>query len=241
MSYLNVQKRMLATYNSLRLGMFFIAFATPFIVVCWGKVWGIPWQNSISEYYFAPYGNQWHYEPYPGRTPFVGILFALGAFLFLYKGFSKAEDWALNCAGVFAVGVAMCPMYAETGYIPHSNVVHFTSAVLLFVCMAFTAIFCSGDTLDEISDIKLRRFYKHLYYVVGWFMGLFPLIGLALAYNFGAIERHTFWIEAVGNEAFAAYWLAKTLELRHSEYEKKELNGLLKKQISQTASPRPSL
>jgi hypothetical protein len=211
-----LQKRILSTYNHLRFGMFAIAAATPIVIVLWGILFSIDWQNSISAYYFAPNGEKWEYSTYPVRVLFVGILFALGSFLYLYKGFSGREDLALNLAGAFALGVALCPMYAETGYIPLSNKLHFTFAILLFICMAYTAIFCHEETLRWIVDPKRRARYRCAYHTIGWFMGLFPLVGLLLAIVFGA-ERHVFWIEAAGIWAFAAYWLTKSLELRESE------------------------
>jgi hypothetical protein len=222
-----LQKHILSTYNSLRFGMFVAAAATPVVIVLWGYIFEINWQNSISAYYFAPLANKWEYSVYPGRALFAGILFALGSFLYLYKGFSKREDVALNFAGAFAVGVALCPMYAEDGYIPFSNVLHFTFAVLLFVCMAYTAIFCHEDTLRWVNDHNHRARYRVAYHIIGWFMGVFPLVGFILAICFDAVQRHVFWIEAAGVWAFAAYWFTKSRELRESEVEMKAVTGSL--------------
>ena len=222
-----LQKRIVSTYNSLRFGMFVIAAATPIVIVLWGEIFNVNWQNSISAYYFAPIDSKLEYSVYPGRVLFVGILFALGSFLYLYKGFSRGEDVALNLAGAFALGVAVCPMYAQAGYIPFSNVLHFTFAVLLFICMAYTAIFCHDETLRWVEDPKHRARYRLTYHVIGWFMGLFPLVGLVLAIFFDAVQRHVFWIEAAGIWAFAAYWLTKSLELKESEAELKAVTGRL--------------
>ena len=105
-----LQRHILSTYNSLRFGMFVAAAAAPVAMVLWGYVFGIGWQDSISAYYFAPLAEKHEYSFFPARALFVGILFALGSCLFLYKGFSKREDLALNFAGAFSVGVALCPM-----------------------------------------------------------------------------------------------------------------------------------
>jgi hypothetical protein len=223
-----LQKQIVSTYNSLRFGMVVIAVATPIIVVVWPKIFGVDWQDSISAYYFAPAGYEQIYSIYPGRVLFVGVLFALGSFLYLYKGFSRREDIALNFAGAFAVGVAMCPMYAQMGYIPLSNYMHFTFAVLLFICMAYTAIFCHDETLKWIEDPIHRERYRVAYYVIGWFMALFPLVGLLLAVSFEAVQRHVYWIEAAGIWAFAAYWFTKSCELKESEAELKAVTGRLR-------------
>jgi hypothetical protein len=222
-----LQQHILSTYNSLRFGMFGIAAATPIAIVLWGEIFSVDWQNSISAYYFAPVGGDSVYSAYPGRVLFVGILFALGSFLYLYKGFSRREDVALNLAGAFALGVAVCPMYAQTGYIPSSNLLHYTFAVLLFICMAYTAIFCHSETLRWLEDPARRAHYRRVYYVIGWFMGLFPLVGLLLAVFFDAVQRHIFWIEAAGIWAFAAYWYVKSRELEESEAEVKAVTGNL--------------
>lgn len=222
-----LQQHILSTYNSLRLGMGIIAAATPVVIVVWAMVFGVAWQDSLSAYYFAPFGDKLEYSIYPGRVLFVGVLSALGSFLYLYKGFSFGENVALNLAGAFAVGVAMCPMYAQVGYIPHSNILHFTFAVLLFICMAYTAIFCCNDTLQWVRDPQRRAWFRRTYYAIGWFMGLFPLVGFALAYFFDAVQRHVFWIEAAGIWAFAAYWFVKTIELKESEAEVRALAGKL--------------
>jgi hypothetical protein len=222
-----LQERILSTYNSMRLSMGWIAAVTPIVIPLWGYyLFGVAWQNSISAYYFAPHGNDWVYSFYPARVLFVGNLFAIGSFLFLYKGFSRGEDWALNLAGVFALGVAVCPMYAETGYIPVSNVLHFTFAILLFICMAYAAIFCHEETLRWIKNPNRRAHYKLAYHIIGWFMGLFPLVGLILAVFFGAVQRHVFWIEAAGIWAFAAYWFTKSRELKESQIERQVLTGM---------------
>jgi hypothetical protein len=222
-----MQKHILSTYNSLRFGMGVMAAITPIIIVLWGYPFHVTWQDSISAYYFAPSGNQWIYSAYPCRVLFVGILFALGSFLFLYKGFSKREDWALNTAGVCALIVALFPMYAEIGYIPLSNYIHFGAALVLFMCMAYAAIFRHDDTLKMIPDAAVRRRYKVLYNIVGWFMALFPVIGLIAALSLRTAQRETFWIEAAGIWAFAAYWFIKSHELKTSEADVKAATGTM--------------
>ena len=139
----DLQAHIVSTYFSLRRGMIVVALACPIAVVLWGKLWHVEWQNSISAYYFAPNGGNWTYSPYPVRALFAGMLFALGTFLYLYKGFSNLENWLLNLAGVSAIVVALSPMIPEKGYIPLSGMLHYAAAVTLFVCIGLTAIFCN--------------------------------------------------------------------------------------------------
>jgi len=222
-----LQMHMLSTYNSLRFGMFAIAAAAPIAIVLWGFLFHVGWLNSISAYYFAPTADKWVYSAYPTRVLFVGILFALGSFLYLYRGFSTRENVALNAAGACALGVAVFPMYREVDYLPFSNILHFSFAILLFICMAYTAIFCHEDTLRFVADANRRKHYKVVYHLIGLFMGLFPLVGLVMAALFGAMQRHVFWIEAAGIWAFAAYWFTKSQELKESQAEVKAATGTL--------------
>jgi hypothetical protein len=221
----SLQENMLATYTSLRLGMAAIAAATPIIVVLWGKLFDVDWQASISAYYFAPRGNQWEYSYYPCRVFFVGILFALGTFLYLYKGLSKSENRALNIAGLCAIGVALCPMYAEKNYIPFSNYAHFMFAFVLFLCMAYTAVFCSESSLKYLTDQQLRSTLRRIYHIIAILMIFFPALGIVLAGIFQVQTDRVYWIEAVGIWTFAAYWAVKSWELWKSEADEKVMEG----------------
>jgi hypothetical protein len=44
------------------------------------------------------------------RDWFVGILWAIGVFLVLYRGYGRRENTALNIAGMLLIMVAMVPM-----------------------------------------------------------------------------------------------------------------------------------
>src|SRR3546814_11716292 len=66
-------------------------------------------QPSLSAYYhFAPDAAD-QYGAGTMRDAFVGMLCAIGSFLFFYRGHSFQEDVALNCAGISAVLVALVP------------------------------------------------------------------------------------------------------------------------------------
>lgn len=88
------------TYQFMRIGMGVLALVFPFamVLVGWGLMRIAP-LTSLSAYYHS---NM--------RDVFVGVLCAIGFCLFLYKGFSQREDFALNLAGALAVGIASFPM-----------------------------------------------------------------------------------------------------------------------------------
>src|SRR5215471_6209465 len=81
-----------------------------------------------------------HYGGGSMRNWFVGILFAVGVFLYLYKGFSTTENYALNIAVAFALGIALNPM--ELWEKSSGVSWHGFFAVSFFIVIAFVAIFC---------------------------------------------------------------------------------------------------
>jgi hypothetical protein len=85
-----------ASYFRLRRGMVLIAFALPAILWLGGGPGRL--QGSISAYYHHADGQM--------RDVLVGALWALGTFLYFYKGYSRREDLALGGAGLAAVLVA---------------------------------------------------------------------------------------------------------------------------------------
>src|SRR5688572_11739709 len=71
-----------ATYFSLRRGMVIFSFGFPLLLWWGGAFLGIPLQDSMSDYYFAERAGR--PDSFPLRTWFVGLLFAIGGFLWLY-------------------------------------------------------------------------------------------------------------------------------------------------------------
>ena len=146
--------------------------------------------------------------------------------MLLMRGFSVWEDLALDIAGVTAPCVAMFPMswIGQPGFNPHM-----TFAVTFFLCVGFTAVFCSEKTLKEIppqtpNREKIIVSYRRWYRVLGFLMVALPLVAhLALA----KFVARTFMVEAAGVWAFGSYWLFKTFELKHSDIELSVLTGQL--------------
>jgi hypothetical protein len=155
------------------------------------------------------------------RNTFVGLLFALGIALFLYHGFSKAEDYALNAAGCMALGVAIFPTNWGEQYdafslqVANMNLtLHGFCAVTLFLCISFVCIKCAKDTLDLIPNETVRRRYARWYRILGWSMAASPVTAAVLISVLKWHDSYTFVIEAVGIYVFATYWLLKSTELQ---------------------------
>lgn len=202
--------------------MIVIASLFPLLLFFGGLLHGVEWQDSMSAYYYATVG-----DATPAmRVWFIGLLYALGAFLFLYKGFSKLEDWSLNFAGIFAVGVARFPMPWPAGSGSNLNI-HYICAVLMFICVGIVTLFCTNQTLELVADPKKRKMFSIGYRIAGSSMVFLPII--FCLYNeflpeLAERSHQVFWLEAVCIWAFALYWFIKSWELRGSMAEIEALN-----------------
>jgi hypothetical protein len=133
-----------ATYKMLRLGLAVMAFAFPLLLWIGGHLIAhLPLAGSMSAYYHA--SDFLHPEQGPPgegvmRNEFVGILFAVGVLLFAYQGYSRLEDYALNLAGVLALGIALFPMRWPTKPNDSPFSLHGTCAILFFACIVYVCI-----------------------------------------------------------------------------------------------------
>jgi hypothetical protein len=245
----NIQKQMMATFLSLRVGVGVIGIVFPLLLWGGGKIYGFHLADSMSAYYHANRDCIDPKRPEPDapcsadplptgmgrmRNWFVGILFVMGACLYLIKGFSKWENMLLTVAGILAACVAMFPM-------PWTNVQvsgfpkHYVAAVTFFILIAFVCMFCSGKTLKYMPEIPHRERviarYKLRYRVLAVSMVLSPIA--AYAFNeFTGQNSLPFWAEAFGIWAFGIYWLVKTKELSLSDVERRALKGEFDMDIS---------
>jgi hypothetical protein len=232
-----LQKHMLGTYRSLRMGLTAIGFGLPLLVLFAGGVLHHVWlEPSISQYY--------HTVPrlsfLTTRDLFVGGLFAAGACLYLYKGFSTKENLALNLAGVFVAFVAVLPTAApgsERGLVSR---LHWVCAVLFFLGIAYVSLFRSHDTLELLPPTKRAR-YAQAYFWTGLAMIASPAGAIVLSYVLddpaSPYRTLTFWVETLGLWAFAAYWFIKTREMRETEGERRTLDGELKREVVPAKPP----
>jgi hypothetical protein len=234
----SLQDHVLGTYFNLRYGIVLSGFGLPIILAVVGKILGIPLQGSISAYYYAtasaPICSQMPSEWPAGtlRTEFVGILIAVGAFLYLYKGFSRSENIALNLAGIFAVGVALFPTAWPPCGQPERITVHGTLAVLFFLSIAYVCLFRARDTLSLVDDPTRRERYDRSYKSLGTLMVVSPLAAMIVSDFFtppGGQSSRVFYIEAFGAWAFAAYWFVKSRELRETSAERRAITEPLKR------------
>lgn len=255
-----IQKYMMATFVRLRVGIGIIGIIFPFVLWGGGKIAGIPLADSMSAYYHA---NRDCLDPKrpgvcqtldcsdrtrpesctiknppkgtgPMRNWFVGILFVMGACLYLIQGFSNLENVFLNVAGILAICVALFPMpwsMDKTSGFP----IHYVSAVIFFILIAFVCMFCSGKTLHHLPQTENKKRvianYKIAYRSLAILMILSPVMAIVFNYTTRQSSKG-FWMEAFGIGAFGVYWLVKTSELKRSEIGRKVLEGELDMDIS---------
>jgi hypothetical protein len=210
-------KHIFGTYNWLRFGMAGIAFVFPLLLLVVGWAYGVQFQGSMSAYYWASMEG----DP-PVRVWFVGIIFAMGSFLFLYKGYTLLEDLVLNLAALLVILVALVPMSwkcgTEFGFCSPWRW-HYVFAVSFFICIEIVAVFQSGKTLHEIQDPGRQQRYRIAYWATRASLLIIPglaILAHALTRNW---DKLTFSLELAGIWAFAFFWLVKSLELRRSQAE----------------------
>src|SRR6185295_8634027 len=160
------------------------------------------------------------------RNWLVGILWVVGSFLYLYKGYSTLENILLNLAGAFAVGVAMVPCNCWSTPGPSSRL-HAFVAVSFFLSMAAVCLFCAGDTISLLPDQKTRDAFKRRYHVIGILLVASPATAVLVSYVLRQFDNYKFFVEAFGVWMFAAYWLVKSREFSITSAEKRAVRGQL--------------
>jgi hypothetical protein len=226
----SLREHISSTYFGLRIGLSAMAMF-PIILPAWAGVRGIGYQTSLSAYYHAR-GQ----DGESVRDGFVGILFAVGAMLYLYKGYRRLENVLLNFAGALVVGVALFPMipevqrsYAVDEIVEAAAVGsswHGAMAVAFFLCIAAVCLLCSRTTLPLVADDEQRAKLRKAYGLLGAAMILAPLAAAVMSILW-ASDYLIIAVESLGVVAFGLYWLIKTIELKRSNVEARSLMGSL--------------
>jgi hypothetical protein len=169
------------------------------------------WRNleSISAYYYTG-----------AVTPFVGMLVALGLFLFAYKGYENeykwADRWAAKTASVASFIVAVYPTKAPEGapafrwWTPGMGVAHHVAAIVLFTMFAVFALWLFRLTAHGEQPAADKRWRNRIYLVCG-----LVIVGCMGWAGFNSLKgRPIFWPESIALIAFALSWLVKGYALR---------------------------
>lgn len=169
---------------------------------------------SISHFYYTNMGN-W----------FVGTLCAVSLFMFSYNGHDKGDKIAAKLAGFFALLVAMFPTnfgsYADMqcsritdGESAVANTVHYVSASIFFLTLAFFCLFQFVKTNHPGPVAGPKRIRNGIYKICGW--TILVCIGGISVISFvpGLYEKlksfkPTFVLETIALLAFGFSWLIK--------------------------------
>ena len=228
-----IQDQVNRTYFSLRWAAAIIGLGFPLILTVGGGLNHLTLRDSLSAYYHAynhPGGTsslsasavacnvmtreQLAEIPEDGsmRNEFVGLLFAIGAVLYVNKGHTTKENILLNLAGAFAWGIALFPMPWSCR--PSGPVsLHGTFAVLFFVAIASILIFCSKDTIECLPK-KRRLYYYRWYYFLAGVMLTSPLSAVVINDFIPTQKSKTLALEWVGIYAFSLYWIVRTRKIK---------------------------
>jgi len=215
-----LRRHIFSTYKWMRIGMLLIALVFPLLL--WfvgGWYYGLPLQDSMSAYYWATIEEGG--DP-PMRVWFVGLLFALGSCLFLYKGYTRLEDSLLNLAAVCAIFVALFPMcwkYNNVSECPSWSL-HGVFAVVFFVLLALVSVLHWLYALGWLRGGARRppsKHYKWAYGVTAALMVLSPVVTWIM---FEANHARTYAVEFVGIAAFCLFWGVQSLQILKSRFDR---------------------
>ncbi|MFT3706324.1 MAG: hypothetical protein QM817_01530 [Archangium sp.] len=204
------------TYFAVRVWLALLAFVLPISICVTGHSQGLDLQPSMSAYFYSD-----------GRNFFVGFLCAVACGLVAYKGFSKLEDYSLNAAGAFALGVAFFPMgrekaltcneWATSDWPGTPSFVHGVCALGFFVCLAVVVLKCAHRTLHFIPSPTTRLRYRAIYTFLGClFVVAIVVVGVFLSLT-AKDDCHNYWllgVEWAGVWTFGIFWIVKTVECR---------------------------
>jgi len=222
----NIREHILNTYTYLRLGMAGIGIIFPLVLWWVGLIFGVSFQASISSYYHTPM-----------RDVFVGSLITIGSLLWFYQGFTKKENFALNCAGILAIVVGLTPtaFVENVGQVKcetfttfpmrgisemAASYIHGISALLFFIAIIYVCIFRSNDTLKKQGlnlNYERIKFYQRIYYFLGAGMIIFPLASALLLHFLKEANSIIYFVEVAAVWVFSTYWLVKTREIHESQ------------------------
>lgn len=216
-----LQKHVLSIHFSLRIGMVALTLAFPLILWLGGEVQGISLQDTMSAYYFA--SNDGHSM----HDWFVGILFAAATLLYIYKGFSRQEDWALTLGGVCAIGIAVYPTIWNCSSGCLQLTTHDIFAILFLICMAYVCVFRASDTLYLMEHAGQARKFRRLYQAIGGCMVLTALLAVLQTMVLRQYHSYAYFAQMGTLWTFSIYWIAKSVELAISMAEHRLLHDMV--------------
>lgn len=208
-------------YFRLRRGLALIALLFP--VVLWLRAGPGDLRTSISAYYHVAGDGGF----LTTRDLFVGVMCAVGAFLYFYKGYSKREMAALNAAGLAALLIGLVPVdypYDPDHWPSAAGLVHNLASLIFFLAIAYVCLRRSHDTLELIGDEGRRARFGRAYRLLGALMIVAPLTATGLHLLIPKEADQAYWVLAIEVAAiwvFASFWLVKSREIKAIEHQRR--------------------
>ncbi len=200
---------MVLSYLGIRRSVGGLALLLPVVLGPIGRfLFGIEIQENVSNYYHTPM-----------RDVFVGVMCAIGLFMFCYRGASEFENWMGNVACLAAVGVAWFPLDAHSDPMHQSSVagyLHTGFGGLFFLTLTVFSFyfFPKNEPEDKSRCWPLGR---NAVFVVSGTALLISLLAMGvylfLLENSIRVQltklKFLFWMEWIAIWAFAIAWLVK--------------------------------
>jgi len=216
------QNELVLSFIAVRQALGALGVALPLLLIAGAILFSQGLERSISDFYYTQMSDL-----------FVGIMCAIGVFLFVYKGYNKQqEEWlsdrlVARVAGAAAICVALIPTNPHTGTDPPCSLVqcisgaelaakiHYASATLFFAMLALfcLVLFCRSDPDKPKTRAKTRR--NRVFHICGWIlvsaMALLFLYAVLPDTTKASLDRfsYIFWLESLGVWAFGVSWLIK--------------------------------
>jgi len=211
------ERSLVFSYLELRKVIGILGLALPFVLSLGALILfktGI--QSSISSYYHTGM-----------RDVFVGILSAIGFFMFSYKGYERLDNIAGDLGCIFAVCVALFPTTPDgevTSLARFIGYVHLTFATLFFLTLIYFSLFLFTKTDPNKTPSKRKMQRNKVYKACGYTMGICILLiaiyfflpsGMTL---FLIKCKPVYWLEALAILAFGISWFTKGEAILKDEF-----------------------
>ena len=172
-------------------------------------VFRIPIQDNMSSYYHTAL-----------RDEFVGAMCAMGIFLFSYRGYDWIENWTANFGGISALGVALCPLDADSDPLHQRSILGYLHSVfggVFFLTLAFYSLYHFPSSRSDKREVAPHEGQRNFIYRSSGVVILLSMFAMG-AYLFLLPDdwkrrfndlNFLFWMEWVAVWSFAAAWLTK--------------------------------
>jgi hypothetical protein len=197
------------SYLTLRKAIGFLGLLLPVILVtgAWISNGRLSIEPSISDYYYTIM-----------RNGFVGVLSAVGLFLYAYRGYGLTDRVAGLMGCVCALGVAFFPTSPDPvpdGYSEVTGILHFVFAGMFFATLIFFSLFLFTRTKNKHTMTERKKTRNTVYHICGYIM-IACIVGIAVyflwlenAYPAMANADVVFYFESLALVAFGVSWLVK--------------------------------